>query len=325
MPTRSQALSWLSRGAALLLAGLFGIAALGKAIHLPDFMIFLAKFEALPLGEGSAYVGIFTIAIELTTAGTLSWSRTRRAGSILAFLLLNVFFWIVVIESRTRGVPVDCPCFGWWSLGPSLHATLTLGGAALALMVFIRADLEEGNYRTTALTVFLYLLYVAGWAWPMVPNSEVQPRTAPSQHTLSETWAQLADESEPRSPKFFVFANLEDFSCSACQQSIEGILNVLARDSTLRKQSHLFLTSPHKSYSRRRAMGWLQALDGPLPKHHYLPYSTFQEMGIHKSCVIYYFSQEKNPLYRMVPFSPQRIADEFPRSFISREQQKPGT
>lgn len=90
-------------------------------------------------------------------------------GAALSSLLLNVFFWVVVIEFRTRGATGAVPHLAGWAFGLSRYAFLTLGGGGIALLLFAMPDLKDGDYATTVLTLVLYCVYVA-WVWPADPS-----------------------------------------------------------------------------------------------------------------------------------------------------------
>jgi hypothetical protein len=103
MSARSPVFVRLAGGLALFPAGLFVVVIVGQAIQWATFTKALSGFGLLPVGDAPIVFGAFVVTLELATVGALLWPRTRHMDAALAFLLLNVFFWVVAIEFRIRG------------------------------------------------------------------------------------------------------------------------------------------------------------------------------------------------------------------------------
>jgi putative oxidoreductase len=118
---------------AWVLAGVFGWAGALKAMDPAAFAESISGFRLFPWALGVA-VAHYVPWLEIIVSMALVTKRWRRAGLVIAGVLLSVFMVIWAITSA-RGLDVACGCFGgsgatsaaWTLLRVSLLAGLAWG------------------------------------------------------------------------------------------------------------------------------------------------------------------------------------------------------
>jgi thiol-disulfide isomerase/thioredoxin len=133
--------------ARLLLAGVLGMAAVGKLIDRKGGRTALAEFGVPP--ALTAPLAALLPAVELATALALLWRASARAGAFAALALLVLFTAAITINLRAGHRP-DCHCFGQVSSDPvgwsSVVRNVLLCGVAAFVAVAGPDSLSGGTW-----------------------------------------------------------------------------------------------------------------------------------------------------------------------------------
>jgi uncharacterized membrane protein YphA (DoxX/SURF4 family)/peroxiredoxin len=114
------------------LAGVFALAAVGKAMDLPGSRRAVADFGAPRALAG--VIGTALPGVELAIAAALLVQPSARAGAVAALVLLVVFI-VAIGRLVAQGAAPDCHCFGQLHSEPAGKGTLARNAILAALAV----------------------------------------------------------------------------------------------------------------------------------------------------------------------------------------------
>jgi peroxiredoxin/uncharacterized membrane protein YphA (DoxX/SURF4 family) len=122
--------------ARVVLAVVFGVAAVGKLLDLPGARRAVAGFGVPERAVGA--VALFLPVVELATAVALVLRPSARWGAVAAVCLLVVFV-AAIGRAMVRGVAPDCHCFGQLASRPAGGRTLIRNALLAAPAVLVVA------------------------------------------------------------------------------------------------------------------------------------------------------------------------------------------
>jgi uncharacterized membrane protein YphA (DoxX/SURF4 family)/peroxiredoxin len=126
----------IALGARILLAVVFGTAAVGKFADPAGTRRALAEFR-VPTGLQAPFAILLPLA-ELATALALLFQPTARLGALAAAILVALFV-AGILAAMSRGEAPDCHCFGQISSSPAGPRTLIRNAVLMAPAVLILA------------------------------------------------------------------------------------------------------------------------------------------------------------------------------------------
>lgn len=120
--------------AAVVLASVFAVAGIDKALRFWEFLQVVAAYRIVP-GRYVPLVGVLTIVAEFLCAFLILWRRTRLPGALLAGVLVAVFLEASAV-ARITGYTGECGCFSFYphrvgSSGQVLQDLLLIGLAGV--------------------------------------------------------------------------------------------------------------------------------------------------------------------------------------------------
>ncbi|MBK8170808.1 MAG: DoxX family membrane protein [Sandaracinaceae bacterium] len=130
-------LDWLVIGARVTLAGLFLFAAATKLASPRDFAEAIANYHLVPDWLSSITASVLPI-MEIVVACALVAGVKERGAALVAAAMLIIFA-IAMISTVSRGIDLDCGCFGaaaeaqvgWGTIARNLVLTLVAIGIAV--------------------------------------------------------------------------------------------------------------------------------------------------------------------------------------------------
>ena len=128
----------------LLAGGLFVIPGVLKAADPGAFLKAVENYRILPhaLAVGTAF---YLPWLEIV-CGTGVISRRLRAGALGLLILLMLVFMVALVSAWSRGLNIDCGCFGSDGDGPAHYGrALTRDVFILAVLCFLEAASKFGG------------------------------------------------------------------------------------------------------------------------------------------------------------------------------------
>lgn len=139
IPLRS-AVTW---GLRILLAGVFGYAALAKLSDPADFVSDIERYRLLPHPLAIA-LGVYLPWLEIACAVCVVTGWCYRGAITLIFVLCLVFG-AAIASAWMRGLDISCGCFGHRDATTALPVALIRSGALAAVALLLLRKKSEVN------------------------------------------------------------------------------------------------------------------------------------------------------------------------------------